>query len=176
MSSTKRKTQSTAKTETAAWPTGRLELEGLAALQHSPFWLNAFICNLLSDFAEGERVNTQQVLIQLGACADEIESLPENSDERKALTVWKGTRGAPRLSLRQSDKLENDIMILQRRLRLASLCVSFAETASNIEADVLSGILEHWNSTRVAHDRVGHVLNEALKRSIWIERPAKQKS
>jgi hypothetical protein len=175
VSSTKRKTQSTTKTGTADWPTDRLELEGLAALQHSPFWLNSFIGNLLSDFAEGEVVTPQQVLIDLATCVDAIESLPENSEERKAMTVLKGTRGKQRLSRRQTDNLEGDIQMLRRRLRLASLCASFAETANNIEADTLRGVLERWNSTRVAHDRVGHALNEALKRSIWIERPAGQK-
>ena len=145
----------------------RMEMEGLLTLQRSRFWLNSFIGELLAEFANGKRVQPQDVVLALSDSIGAIESTPEGSEARKAIT---GQDKRPmRLSrnYEQIDKFANQQMMFRKRLELASACASFAETASDIEVDQLHSVLFRWRSMRCSWDPLGSVLNDSLKRCAW---------
>ena len=64
----------------------RLEMEGLLTLQRSRFWLNGFIGELLGEFADGKRVQPQEVVLALSDSIGGIESTIAGSEARKAIT------------------------------------------------------------------------------------------
>jgi hypothetical protein len=145
----------------------REEKEGLLALQGSGFWLNAFVAELLCGFAGGERVTPQQVVLELAASIDAIESLPERSPERKVLT---GESSGPSFDRPATtfQKMQNEILVLRKRVAIVRMCAEFAEQARDAEIDTMYGLFEMWRSGRVSSDSDGRVLNEALRRSVWV--------